>query len=190
MNTGVLADWEIRQLAEEKRMIEPFSGPVRDSGVISFGLDSYGYDFRLASEIWIFTDATTGGGLPVDPKAFDKQLYIRRLLDGPYAIPPRGFIMGLSVEYFRIPDDILVLGSGKTTYARSGVFVQTTPLNPGWEGILMLSICNISPHPVCVYPGEGIAKLVFFRAANPCSATYLQLGGKYQGQREIVGPRV
>lgn len=187
---GILADWEIRLLAEHAGMIDPLSEPVRGPGTVSYGLDSYGYDFRLAPEIWIFTDTTTGGGLPVDPKAFDERLYTPRKLNGPYAIPPHGFVMGRSIERFRIPPDVLVLGAGKTTYARSGVFVQTTPLNPGWEGVLMLAIHNVSPHPVLVYPGEGIAKLVFFRASSPCGATYPSLGGKYQGQEAIIGPRV
>lgn len=187
---GILADWQIRELAARHKMIDPFSEPVREAGIISYGLDSYGYDIRLCPGIWIFTDVAGSGGLPVDPKAFGDQLYMPRNLDGPYAIPPGGFILGRSVEYFRIPRDIFVMGTGKTTYARSGIFVQVTPLNPEWEGVMMLAISNVSPHPVSIYPGEGIAKMVFLKAAESCEVSYPELGGKYQGQKQIIGPRV
>lgn len=190
VNHGILADFEIRRLSGEG-MIEPFSEAVRKPGIISFGLDSYGYDIRLHPGIWVFTDVSPGGGgLTVDPKAFHERLYVPRELGGPYAIPPRGFVLGRSAEFFRIPRGILVLGAGKTTYERSGVSVQVTPLNPEWDGTLMLSIANLSPHPVFIYPGEGIAKLIFFRAMQVCEASYPQLGGKYQGQKQIIGPRV
>ncbi|MBI3305138.1 dCTP deaminase [Candidatus Parcubacteria bacterium] len=186
---GLLCDAQIRALAQEG-MIEPFSEAVRTKGIISYGLDSYGYDFRLGGEAWAFSDVGTGGSLPVDPKRFDTKLYFPFRLDDPYAVPPRGFVLGLSVERFKIPRGIMVIGAGKTTYARSGVIVQVTPLNPEWEGVLMLSISNASPHPVLIYPREGIAKLLFFRAEATCESSYVELGGKYQGQEGIVGPRV
>lgn len=187
--TGLLCDAQIRALAREG-MISPFSEAVREKGIISYGLDSYGYDFRLGEEAWAFSDVSTGGALPVDPKHFDARLYFPIHLNKPYAVPPRGLVLGLSVERFKIPRGIMVIGAGKTTYARSGIIVQVTPLNPEWEGVLMLSVSNSSPHPVLIYPREGIAKLLFFRAAEFCDASYAELGGKYQGQDALVGPRV
>ncbi len=187
--TGLLCDSQIRALAREG-MIEPFSEPVRQAGVISYGLDSYGYDFRLGEEAWAFSDVGTGGAVDVDPKRFDTRLYFPLRLEKPYAVPPRGFVLGRSVEHFKIPRGVMVIGAGKTTYARSGIIVQVTPLNPEWEGVLMISISNASPHPVLIYPRDGIAKLLFFRAEATCEVSYVELGGKYQGQQSIIGPRV
>ncbi len=176
----------IRRMAREHGMIEPFvEGQVRQ-GVISYGLSSYGYDIRVADEFKIFTNVHT---TVVDPKAFDP----RSMVDFKgevCVIPPNSFVLARSVEYIRVPRDVLVICIGKSTYARCGIIVNVTPLEPEWEGYITIEISNTTPLPAKIYANEGIAQLVFLQADEVCEVSYADKKGKYQGQRGIVLPKV
>ncbi len=183
---GLKPDHWIRKMALEKRMIEPFSeSQVRD-GVISYGLSSYGYDIRVADEFKIFskTDAAT-----IDPKHFETRL----LLDyqGEVCIiPPNSYVVARTVEYFRIPRDVLTICLGKSTYARCGIIVNVTPFEPEWEGYVTLEISNTAPLPAKIYANEGIAQVIFFVADQQCEISYADKKGKYQAQKTIVLPKL
>ncbi len=183
---SVMPDSWIRDMARKARMIEPFADQRTRIGKISYGLSSYGYDFRLARE---FKVPDLSGAKIMDPKKMD-QVRFRDCTGGPCRIPPNSFILGRSLEYFRIPRDILVICQGKSTYARTGVVVNVTPLEPEWEGFITLSLVNASPVPAKIYPGEGIAQLVFIRAEAECVTSYADRKGKYQGQKQIRLSRV
>jgi dCTP deaminase len=176
----------IRATARSQGLIEPFiDRQVRD-GVISFGLSSYGYDVRLADEFKIFTNVYSA---VVDPKAFDP----RSLVDfrGPVCvIPPNSFVLGRTVEYFKVPKNILTVCLGKSTYARCGIIVNVTPFEPGWEGHATIEISNTTPLPARVYANEGIAQVIFFEADEVCEVSYADKKGKYQSQTEITLPRL
>lgn len=177
-----------RWIAEQARkgMIQPFEPKqVKTGGVISYGLSSYGYDIRVANEFKIFTDVNN---TVVDPKAFDP----RSLVDytGPVCIiPPNSFALARTVEYFKIPRNVMTICVGKSTYARCGLIVNVTPFEPEWEGFATLEISNTTPLPAKVYANEGIAQLLFFESDEPCQVSYADKQGKYQGQVGITLPR-
>jgi dCTP deaminase len=177
----VLPDTWIRDMAKSHRMIEPFAEQRTRVGKISYGVSSYGYDFRLARDFKI-PDFT--GVKDVDPKKMNQISF------GDYSgptcqIPSNSFILGRSLEYFRIPRDVIVICQGKSTYARSGVLVNVTPLEPEWEGFITVAIVNTAPVLAKLYAGEGIAQLVFIRAETECKTSYSDRKGKYQAQKKI-----
>jgi dCTP deaminase len=176
----------IAQMAREQGMIEPFEeGQVRE-GVISYGLSSFGYDIRVADEFKVFTNVY---GVVVDPKKFDPRSFVD--IQGDHCIiPPNSFALARTLEFFRIPSDVLVLCVGKSTYARCGILVNLTPLEPGWRGHLTLEISNTTPLPAKIYANEGIAQLVFFQGDEAPSVTYAQRSGKYQDQQGVTLPRM
>jgi dCTP deaminase len=176
-----MPDTWIREMAKKHAMIEPFADQAKRVGKISYGTSSYGYDFRLARE---FKFPDLDGVKYLDPKKMD-QIRFRDYSGGPCLIPPNSFIIGRSLEYFRIPRNILVICQGKSTYARSGVIVNITPLEPEWEGYLTIGIVNTAPVPARIYPGEGIAQLVFVSAHTVCGTSYADRKGKYQAQKQI-----
>ncbi len=175
----------IREMAN-KGMIEPFSEDQIRSGVISYGVSSYGYDMRISDEFKIFTNL---GSTLVDPKAFDPSSLID--FKGPECIiPPNSFALARSVEYFRIPRDVLVICLGKSTYARCGLVVNVTPLEPEWEGHVTIEISNTTPLPAKIYANEGIAQLIFLAAEEVCEISYKDKKGKYQTQKGITLPKI
>lgn len=183
---GLLPDHEIRRLAREEGMIEPFEEKQNKNGVISYGLSSYGYDARTANEFKIFTNVDNA---LVDPKDFSHQSFVDRNVDI-CVIPPNSFALSRTVEYFRIPKDVLVICLGKSTYARCGLIVNVTPLEPGWEGHVTLEISNTTPLPARVYANEGIAQFLFFKGSSACETSYADRSGKYMGQRGVTLPRL
>ncbi|MDX1675319.1 MAG: dCTP deaminase [Longimicrobiales bacterium] len=184
---AILSDHWIREMATEHGMIEPFeSGQVRD-GAISYGTSSFGYDIRVADEFKVFTDVHS---VVVDPKKFDERSFVDITGEGECIIPPNSFALARTLEYFRIPSDVLVVCVGKSTYARCGIIVNVTPLEPEWEGHLTLEISNTTPLPAKIYANEGIAQLLFFKGDQVPSTTYAQRSGKYQGQRGVTPPRL
>ncbi len=184
---AILSDHWIREMAENHGMIEPFeSGQVRD-GAISYGTSSFGYDIRVADEFKVFTDVHS---VVVDPKHFDDRSFVDITGEGECIIPPNSFALARTLEYFRIPSDVLVVCVGKSTYARCGIIVNVTPLEPEWQGHLTLEISNTTPLPAKIYANEGIAQLLFFKGDQVPSTTYAQRSGKYQGQRGVTPPRL
>jgi len=185
---GLKPDHWIRRMALEHGMIEPFeTGQVRD-GVISFGLSSYGYDIRVADEFKVFTPGL-GDLTVVDPKHLD----IRAMVDwrgDVCIIPPNSFALARTLEYMRIPRNVLGAVLGKSTYARCGIVTNFTPLEPGWEGYITIEISNTTPLPAKIYANEGIAQVLFFEGDEPCEVSYADKRGKYQGQQGIVLPRL
>jgi len=165
-----------------KGMIEPFSEKQVREGVISYGLSSYGYDMRIADEFKIFKGAH---GDVVDPKAIDPESFIDFKGDV-CVIPPNSFVLGRSVEYFRIPRDTIAICLGKSTYARCGIIVNITPLEPEWEGYVTIEISNTSPFPVKIYSHEGIAQILFLGVSEICETSYADRAGKYQAQKGIT----
>jgi dCTP deaminase len=165
-----------------KGMIEPFGETQKRSGVISYGVGSYGYDMRLGREFRIFDN---NGAAFIDPKNTDPACF-RGFSGDVCIIPPNSFALGSSLEYFRIPRDVLAVCFGKSTYARCGLVVNVTPLEPEWEGHVTISISNTTPLPARVYAGEGIAQVVFLRAEEPCDTSYRDKAGKYQAQKGIT----
>jgi dCTP deaminase len=187
---SMLSDKEIRRLSREQRMIEPFvDRQVRnlDNGqsVISYGLSSYGYDLRVAGEFKVFTNVFN---TVVDPKDFDPKSFVDVYSDA-CIVPPNSFALARSVEYFRIPRGILTICLGKSTYARCGIIVNVTPLEPEWEGHITLEISNTTPLPARIYANEGLAQVVFLRATDLCEVSYADRKGKYQAQNGITLPR-
>jgi dCTP deaminase len=183
---GLLPDHEIRRLAQEMGMIEPFVEKQTRDGVISYGLSSFGYDARAADEFKIFTNIDNA---LVDPKNFSAQSFVDRKTDI-CVIPPNSFVLTRSVEYFRIPEDVLVICLGKSTYARCGLIVNVTPLEPGWEGHVTLEISNTTPLPARVYANEGVAQFLFFKGSSACEVSYADRKGKYMGQKGVTLPRL
>jgi len=178
-------------MATEKGMIEPFvDGQVKktDAGdrVISYGLSSYGYDLRVSNEFKVFTNVF---GSVVDPKSFDDRSFVDIETDV-CVVPPNSFALARSVEYFRIPRDVLTICVGKSTYARCGIIVNVTPFEPEWEGHVTLEISNTTPLPARIYANEGLAQVVFFLANEVCETSYADRAGKYMGQRGITIPRM
>ena len=183
---SIKSDQWIRRMADEHGLIEPFEPKQIRNGTISYGLSSYGYDLRVADEFKVFTNVHS---TVVDPKNFDP----RSLVDihtEVCLIPPNSFALARSVEYFRIPRNVLTLCVGKSTYARCGIIVNVTPLEPEWEGHVTLEISNTTPLPAKIYANEGMAQVIFFEASEPCTISYKERRGKYQGQRGITIPRL
>jgi dCTP deaminase len=183
---SIKSDRWIRQMAREQRMIEPFTdGQVRQ-GVISYGLSSYGYDVRIADDFKIFTNINS---TTVDPKHFDPRSFVDFKGDV-CVIPPNSFALARTVEYFRIPRDVLVITLGKSTYARCGIIVNVTPLEPEWEGIVTLEVSNTTPLPARIYAGEGVAQMLFFQSDEACETSYADKKGKYQAQQGLTLPKL
>lgn len=182
----VMPDHWIRQRATDSAMIEPFVETQKREGVISYGLSSYGYDARCADHFKIFTNVDSA---VVDPKAFNPSSFVDRT--GPVCIiPPNSFALTHTVEYFRIPRDILVICLGKSTYARCGIIVNVTPLEPEWEGQVTIEISNTTPLPARIYAGEGICQFLFLQGASACETSYADKAGKYMGQLGVSLPRM
>lgn len=188
---GIKPDWWIWGMAQKQQMIEPFSERVADPGkMISFGLQPCGYDARLDSEILAFDCARAQGEI-LDPLNLNPDLYEVHSALPHFDIPPRGFIQGMTLEYFRIPRNVTVLGRGKTTYASIGIEVNVASINPGWEGRLRIHIANTNPNPVRIRGGEGIVYLEFHELDGACDQSYDQLPGtSFQGQRHFFAPPV
>jgi dCTP deaminase len=182
----IKSDRWIRQQALERGMIKPFEDRQVRKGGISFGLSSYGYDIRIADEFKIFTNINNS---IVDPKAFAPRSFVD--FQGEVAlIPPNSFALGRSVEYFKIPRNVLTICVGKSTYARCGIITNVTPFEPEWEGYVTLEISNTTPLPAKIYANEGIAQVLFFESDEACETSYADRQGKYQGQQGIVLPTV
>jgi dCTP deaminase len=182
----IRSDNWIRKMSQEHGMIEPFEdGQVR-GGNISYGVSSYGYDIRVAPEFKVFTNVHN---LIVDPKAFDDRSFVD-INAKECIIPPNSFALARTVEYFRIPRDTLVICVGKSTYARCGIIVNVTPLEPTWEGFLTLEISNTTPLPAKIYADEGIAQLLFFKGDELPSVAYADRKGKYMNQKGVTLPRM
>ena len=183
---GILSDAQIRYLSQKEEMIAPFVEKQTAEGKISYGLSSYGYDARCSREFKIFTNVDNA---IVDPKDFSDDSFVDRETDV-CIIPPNSFVLTRSVEYFKIPKDVLVVCLGKSTYARCGLIVNVTPLEPGWEGHVTLEISNTTPLPAKVYANEGVAQFLFFKGSTPCETTYADRAGKYMGQTGVTLPRI
>ena len=182
------SDRWIREMAKEKGMIEPFvDGQVRyvdGKKVISYGLSSYGYDLRVAPEFKVFTNLYNS---LVDPKNFNENAFVH--IDAEECIiPPNSFALARSVEYFRIPRNVLTICLGKSTYARCGIIVNVTPFEPEWEGYVTLEISNTTPLPARIYANEGLAQVLFYEGAEECETSYADRGGKYMKQTRITLP--
>jgi dCTP deaminase len=186
---SIKSDKWIRRMAREHRMIEPFEpGQVKHNGnerVVSFGTSSYGYDIRCSEEFKIFTNINTA---IVDPKNFADTSFVD--FRGPVCIiPPNSFALARTVEYFRIPRNVLTICLGKSTYARCGIIVNVTPFEPEWEGYATLEFSNTTPLPAKIYANEGVAQVVFFEADEECDVSYKDRGGKYMRQIGVTLPK-
>ncbi len=182
----VMPDHWIRKQALEHQMIAPFEEKQQRDGVISYGLSSYGYDARVADEFKIFTNVDNA---LVDPKSFAESSFVNRKTDV-CVIPPNSFALARTVEYFKIPRDVLVICLGKSTYARCGLIVNVTPLEPEWEGHVTLEISNTTPLPAKVYANEGLCQFLFLKGEGACEVSYADKGGKYMKQQGVTLPRM
>ncbi len=183
---SIKPDHWIRRMCREHRMIEPFEEKQVWKGVISYGVSSYGYDIRIADEFKIFTNVNS---TIVDPKNMDPGSMVD--FKGPVAIiPPNSFALGRTVEYFRIPRNVLCVTTGKSTYARCGIITNVTPFEPEWEGFVTLEISNTTPLPAKIYANEGIAQVLFFESDEECEVSYKDKAGKYQAQIGITLPKL
>ncbi|MGB3919154.1 MAG: dCTP deaminase [Thiothrix litoralis] len=186
---SIKSDHWIRRMAAETHMIEPFEpGQVRSINgerIVSYGTSSYGYDVRCANEFKIFTNINS---TIVDPKNFDERSFVDFVGDV-CIIPPNSFALARTVEYFRIPRSTLVICLGKSTYARTGIIVNVTPLEPEWEGHVTLEFSNTTTLPAKIYANEGVAQMLFFESDEVCSTSYKDRGGKYQGQTGVTLPK-
>jgi dCTP deaminase len=183
---AILSDKWIREKAQNEGMIEPFVEAQRREGCISYGLSSFGYDARVAPEFKIFTNVDSA---VVDPKDFASNSFVDRDIDV-CVIPPNSFALARTVEYFRIPEDVLVICLGKSTYARCGIIVNVTPLEPGWEGHVTLEFSNTTPLPAKIYANEGACQFLFLQGNERPEVTYADRAGKYMGQRGVTLPRL
>jgi len=187
---GVLCDTQIRELVG----IEPFEEGIKRPGSISYGVSSYGYDVRVGTRFKIFTNATTGGAAVIDPKSFNPELFIS--VDTSQngrdhiIIPPNSFALAETIEEFNVPRNVLAICVGKSTYARCGIIVNVTPLEPEWRGRVTIEISNTTPLPAKIYANEGIAQMVFIKADRVCARSYADKGGKYQDQAGLTLPMV
>lgn len=186
---SIKADHWIRRMALEQGMIKPFvERQVRNAGesrIISYGVSSYGYDVRCADEFKVFTNLHS---VTVDPKHFDEKSFVDVKSDV-CIIPPNSFALARTVEYFRIPRDVLTICLGKSTYARCGIIVNVTPLEPEWEGHVTLEFSNTTTLPAKIYAYEGVAQMLFLQSDQACEVSYRDRGGKYQGQMGVTLPR-
>jgi dCTP deaminase len=182
----LLVDWEIREYVKAHRMLEPFEECLKREGVISYGLSSMGYDIRVTDQYKIFTNVRQA---VVDPKQFSPDSFVD-FSGAICVIPPNSFALARSVEYFRIPRDVITITVGKSTYARCGIITNVTPFEPEWEGHVTLEFSNTTPLPAKIYANEGIAQVLFFRSGSLPDVSYADRKGKYQGQRGITLPKV
>ena len=183
---SIKSDIWIKRMAAEHGMIEPFVEEQVSEGVVSYGVSSYGYDIRVADEFKIFTNINT---TVIDPKSFDPRSF-QDLKADVCIVPPNSFALARTVEYFRIPRDVLTVCLGKSTYARCGIIVNVTPFEPEWEGTATLEISNTTPLPARIYANEGIAQVLFFQSDEACGRSYADKKGKYQAQQEVTLPRI
>ncbi len=183
---AIKSDRWIKEMSMKHRMIEPFADRQVRAGVISYGVSSYGYDMRVADEFKVFTNVRTS---IVDPKNFDPNAFVEIQSDI-CTIPPNSFALARSVEYFRIPRQILTVCVGKSTYARCGIITNVTPFEPEWEGFVTLEISNTTPLPARIYANEGIAQVLFFESDEMCEISYADKKGKYQAQTGITTPKL
>ncbi len=185
----IRSDRWIKHMAEQTGMIEPFEPDqvrtVNDKRVISFGTSSYGYDVRCAADFKVFTNINSA---IVDPKGFDETSFVDKRSEV-CVIPPNSFALARTVEYFRIPRNVLTICLGKSTYARCGIIVNVTPLEPEWEGHVTLEFSNTTPLPAKIYANEGVAQMIFFEADEACETSYADRAGKYQGQKGVTLPK-
>ncbi len=183
---SIKSDRWIRQMSQEHGMIEPFvDGQIRE-GVVSYGLSSYGYDIRVADEFKVFTNINN---TVIDPKNFDPRSFVDIKSDV-CIVPPNSFALARTIEYFRIPRDVLTICLGKSTYARCGIIVNVTPFEPEWEGFVTLEISNTTPLPAKIYANEGLAQVLFFQSDEPCERSYADKKGKYQKQVGVTLPKI
>lgn len=183
---GIMPDYWIRKMATEHKMIEPFVENLNKENVISYGVSSYGYDARVSDEFKIFTNVDSA---TVDPKAFSEKSFVDRQTDV-CIIPPNSFALARTVEYFRIPRDTLVICLGKSTYARCGIIVNVTPLEPEWEGHVTLEFSNTTPLPAKIYANEGACQFLFLKGEGVCEVSYGDRKGKYMKQTGVTLPRI
>ncbi|HEX5217694.1 MAG TPA: dCTP deaminase [Vicinamibacterales bacterium] len=183
---AIKADRWIRKMALEHGMIEPFVDSQVREGVVSYGLSSYGYDIRVADEFKVFTNINN---TVIDPKNFDPQSFVDIKKDV-CIVPPNSFALARTIEYFRIPRDVLTVCLGKSTYARCGIIVNVTPFEPEWEGYVTLEISNTTPLPARIYANEGLAQVLFFQSDEPCERSYADKKGKYQKQTGVTLPKI
>ena len=183
---SIMPDSWIKKMALEKDMIEPFVAEQNKKGVISYGVSSYGYDARVADEFKVFTNVNNA---LVDPKNFSEDSFVERKSDS-CIIPPNSFVLARTVEYFKIPRDVLVICLGKSTYARCGIIVNVTPLEPEWEGHVTLEFSNTTPLPAKVYANEGACQFLFLKGEIACDVSYLERSGKYMKQRGVTLPKL
>jgi len=187
---SVKSDRWIQKMATEHGMIEPFESrqvkEVNGQRVVSYGTSSYGYDIRCSEEFKLFTNINS---TIVDPKNFDSNSFVD--ITGPVCIiPPNSFALARTVEYFRIPRNVLTICLGKSTYARCGIIVYVTPFEPEWEGYVTLEFSNTTPLPAKIYANEGVAQVIFFESDEECETSYKDRGGKYQGQHGVTLPKI
>ena len=182
----VLSDRWIKKMSKTKGMIRPFVDKQNRKGKVSFGLSSYGYDARVSNEFKIFTNVNSG---IVDPKIFKKDSFVTKR-SKECIIPPNSFALARTVEYFKIPKNVLVICLGKSTYARCGIIVNVTPLEPGWEGYVTLEFSNTTPLPAKIYANEGVAQFIFLKGNEKPEVTYADRNGKYMGQTGVTLPKV
>ena len=183
---SIMPDSWIKKMATEKSMIEPFVAEQNKKGVISYGVSSYGYDARVSDEFKVFTNVNNA---LVDPKNFSEESFIERKADS-CIIPPNSFVLARTVEYFKIPRDVLVICLGKSTYARCGIIVNVTPLEPEWEGHVTLEFSNTTPLPARIYANEGACQFLFLKGDSTCDVSYLERSGKYMKQRGVTLPKL
>ena len=187
---SIKSDKWIRRMVQEHGMIEPFEpDQIRqkdEQRIVSYGTSSYGYDIRCSDEFKLFTNINS---TIVDPKNFDSNSFIDVKSDV-CIIPPNSFALAKTIEYFRIPRNILTICVGKSTYARCGIIVNVTPFEPEWEGFVTLEISNTTPLPAKIYANEGVAQVIFFESDEVCETSYKDRGGKYQGQKGVTLPKI
>ncbi|MEC9415457.1 MAG: dCTP deaminase [Pseudomonadota bacterium] len=186
---SIKSDRWIKEMAENYHMIEPFEANQikRNNGerIVSYGTSSYGYDVRCSNEFKVFTNLES---VTVDPKNFDESSFIDRITDV-CVIPPNSFALARTIEFFRIPRNVLTICLGKSTYARCGIIVNVTPLEPEWEGHVTLEFSNTTPLPAKIYANEGVAQMLFFESDEDCEISYKERDGKYQGQTGVTLPK-
>jgi len=183
---SIKPDTWITRMAREHQMIEPFVDDQVRQGVISYGVSSYGYDVRVGDDFKVFTNVYN---TVVDPKNFDSKSFVDIKADV-CIIPPNSFALARTIEYFRIPRNVLTVCLGKSTYARCGIIVNVTPFEPEWEGHVTIEISNTTPLPAKIYANEGIAQVLFFESDEPCTVSYKDKKGKYQAQRGVTLPKI
>ncbi|MBK9239185.1 MAG: dCTP deaminase [Acidobacteria bacterium] len=183
---SIKSDRWIRQMSQDHGMIEPFVDGQVSAGIVSYGLSSYGYDIRVADEFKVFTNINN---TVIDPKSFDPRSFVDIQSDV-CIVPPNSFALARTIEYFRIPRDILTICLGKSTYARCGIIVNVTPFEPEWEGFVTLEISNTTPLPAKIYANEGIAQVLFFQSDEVCERSYADKKGKYLKQTGVTLPKI